>query len=598
MDNYEIAMQAAEMTIDPIEVEGVTADNISDKVAEKSIEEVRDVNGNVIGYYKDTIMSVVEPGEFSKSQKVQVFLVPKYNTEKSTPDNVVLDFEVVPRGAQNTLPGGQTIYTTKNDALVNTMRAAGYEIDPDIPPELLNQLWEEYYAQDDTNGNIINNANYLIASNSGIPGKVEELDLLTTDLYELAVWRMKLADFTGVKHPWLGAEDDALARLLKAAANVGLTDAGEIFEDDAATKAMMRQATVGQNINLTAVGNRDGSAFDADWLEAFIKPMLMIETAYLPSTIPLPNTEQWEDQYYIQSGGQNIPIAEYIDNQVYNAVNKHVNIWLASYNPLTFNGSYYWSYVILAGTYIDPSLNWEILENYPERGYARIEPRGTYYAYQYHGRAYGNGQFNGDFGNYPNSKILMIYDQESFIYYLEQIGSGNAQTLLTSTYIVFSNGNVAQKNPYVTKTRDDALKITANSTVADIIVQMEQDPIWPDNKITVPEYDPVTNTTINHNYYPVTPGVEDPRVVNWPDIQIPEIVNPINDIIKWPTIPSVSLPVNNDPVTPTAGSNRFWTIYNPSDGQMTQLGAELWDQSVIQILKQTFINPTDGIITW
>ena len=51
-------------------------------------------------------------------------------------------------------------------------------------------------------------------------------------------------------------------------------------------------------------------------------------------------------------------------------------------------------------------------------------------------------------------------------------------------------------------------------------------------------------------------------------------------------------------MTPTAGSNRFWTIYNPSDGQMSALGAELWQQNAIQILKQTFVNPTDGIISW
>ena len=595
---YDEAMAAAEMSVDRIQIQGVTSDNWADKVAEQNLIPVTDENGNVSGYYTDTLMSVVEPGKFTTSKKVQVYMVPTVDPS-STSSNLIINFDVMPAGATNTKPGGQTVYTTRNDALVNTMRAAGYEISPDIPPEIINQLWEEYNEDEDTKGNIVHNANYLVASNSGIPGKVEETELFDTDLYDIAVWRMKLADFTGVEHPWLGAEDDALARLLKAAAKVGLTDVGEIFEDDEATKAMMRQATVGQYIQLTAVGDRDGSVFDEDWLEAFIKPMLMIETAYLPSTIPLPSDEQWEDEYYIQSGGQNVPIAEYIDNQVYNAVNKHVNIWLASYNPLTFNGSYYWSYIILGGTYIDPNLNWEVLENYPDRGYARIEPRGTFYAYQYHGRAYGNDHFNSEFGNYPSSKILMIYDQESFIEYLEQIGAGSAQTLLTSTYIVFSNGSVAQKNPYSTKTRPDALKITANSTTADIIVQMEQDPVWPDNKITIPEYDPVTNTTINHNYYPVTPGVQDPRQVNWPDIKIPEIVSPINEIVKYPTIPSaISTPIQNDPMSPTAGSNRFWTIYNPSDAQMASLGAELWQQNAIQILKQTFVNPTDGIISW
>lgn len=590
---YDEALAAAEMSVDPIQIEGVTSDNWADKVAEQNLTPVTDVNGNVTGYYTDTLMSVVEPGKFTTSQKVQVYMVPSIDPS-STAQNVKVNFTVMPAGSTDTSAGGQTVYTTKNDALVNTMRAAGYEINPDIPPEVINQLWEEYYADDETEGNVIHNANNLIASNSGIPGKEEEVELLDTDLYDIAVWRMKLAEFTGVKQPWLGAKDDALARILKAAAKVGLTDAGEIFEDDPATMAMMREASVGDYIHLTAVGDRDGSAFDDDWLQAFIKPMLMIETAYLPSTLPVPSDTQWENDY-VYSGTTLVP--EYIDNEVYTAINKHVNIWAGHYTKLEYNGSYYWSYVTMWGTYIDPALDIEVIDNYPDRGYATLRPHGTYYKPEWRGRAYGNGNFASTF-NGVMGDLTMIYDQESFIEYLESLGSG-AQNFVSGLYILFCNGSVGQKNPYVTKTRDDALTITANSTTADIIVQIEQDPVWPTNKIVVPEYDPVTNTTINHNYYPVTPGVQDPRQVNWPDIQIPEIVSPINEIVKYPTIPSaISTPIQDDPMTPTAGSNRFWTIYNPSDAQMASLGAELWQQNAIQILKQTFVNPTDGIISW
>ena len=517
----------------------------------------------------------------------------------STQDNVKINFTVMPAGSSDTRSGGQTVYTTKKDALVNTMRAAGYEVSDDIPPEVINQLWDEYNAEEDTKGNIIHNANDLVTSYSGIPGGSEAADLFEVDLYDLAVWRMKLADFTGVQYPWLGAEDDSLARILKAAAAVGLTDVGEIFEDDEATKAMMRQASVGDYIHLTAVGDRDGSEFDTEWLQAFIKPMLMISTAYLPSTLPLPSDSQWENDY-IWNDNDQTPIAEYIDNQVYNSVHKHVNIWCGCYTKLEFNGSYYWSYVMLWGAYIDPEVNIRVDVNYPDRGYAQLTPAGTVYRPAYYGRAYGDDhQFHGAYSSsFADIPMTMIYDTEAFIEYLESLGSG-AQQFVSGLYIVFSNGTVRQKNPYVTQTRDDALKITVNDSIADIIVKMEQDPVWPDNKITIPEYDPVTNTTINHNYYPVTPGVQDPRVVEWPDIQIPEIVSPINEVVKYPTIPSaISTPIQNDPVIPTAGSSKFWTIYKPSDAQINQLGAELWDQNAIQILKQTFINPTDGIISW
>lgn len=594
MTDYEIQEQAAQYTIDPIQIDHVTADNFSDKVAEMSMEEVKDVNGNVIGYYKDTIMSVTEPGEFSKSYKTQVFLVPEVDTQASTPENVVINFKTMERQpGDNVLPGGQTLYIPSNDQLVNTMRAAGYEISPDLPPELINQLWEEYYL-DDEDGMIVSAGKQLIDSVTGIPGSGDIVDVFKgRSDYALAIMRM--AEVGGVKMPWVGNEDVAIAKLLKAAASVGLTDVGQIMEDDPATKAFFRTSVnVGDDVHLTPVGNRDGSVYDSDWVEAFIKPMTM---AFLvnPSR-DFPSTDQWEDDYNTFASGYTISIPYQIDQNVYNAVNKHVNIWAALYGTNIYTGNK--EAVRLWGSYIDESINWRVTENYPEtRGYAMLFPGGTFYNQLMQGRSYVNGAFSGG-GTDTRFPCMLIYDQEMFANYLDSIGVNDASQLLNNTLILFSNGTIAQKNPYSEKIRDDALTITVNSTVADIVHQMEQDPVWPDNKITIPEYDPVTNTTINHNYYPVTPSVPDPRRIDWPDIQIPEIVNPLNDILKYPTIPSVSLPVENNPVIPTAGSNRFWTIYKPSDAQMGQLGAELWNQTAIQILKQTFVNPTDGIISW
>lgn len=594
---YENAMAAAEMSVDPIEIEGVNADNFADKVAEKSLETVYDENGNVVGYYKDTLMSVTEPGKFSTSQKVQVFMVPQYNAEKSTPNNIVVDFQVVPRGSQNTLPGGQTIYIKSDDMLKNTMKAAGYEINDDIPPELLNQLWENYYADDENTGNIINAiGSGLISSTTGLQLDPETLDALDLDVSDVAIMHMKVAEFTDIKHPWLGAKDSQIAKLLKAAASVGLTDVGEIMEDDEATKAYFRNnVQVGDMVNLTAVGGRDGSEFDSDWVQAFIKPMTM--ALMINPLRHFPTSEQWENDYYMTDLTL---IPDIIDNAVFSSVHKHVNIWAAMYGSGIPYGSNY-CYAMLWGSYIDPSMNWETMQNYPLNGYAILRPRGTFYNPEKLARWFDDQ--SDTFTAYHNAQTyypdyMLIYDQERFRQHLDDLGQSSAQQLIGQYFILFSNGSVVQKNPYVEQTRPDALKIDLNSSIADIIVQMEQDPVWPDNKITVPEYDPATNTTVNNYYYPVTPNVEDPRQVNWPEIKLPEIVNPINDIVKFPTIPSISLPVDNDPVTPTAGSNRFWTIYNPSDGQMQQLGAELWDQTAIQILKQTFVNPTDGIITW
>lgn len=593
MTDYEIQEQAATYTIPDVTIDHVTADNFSDKVADMSLEEVKDVNGNVIGYYKDSVMSVTEPGQFSTSKKVQVFLVPQVDSS-STPDNVIVNFKAIERQpGENVLPGGQTIYMNSNDALVTTMRAAGYEVDPNLPPEIYNQLWEEYYLNDDE-GYIVPIAKNLIDSATGVPGSGDIVDVFKgRSDYALAVMRM--AEVGGVKMPWIGSEDVGIAKLLQAAAKVGLTDVGEIMEDDPETKLYFRtQVEVGDYVHLTAVGDRDGSLYDEDWIEAFIKPMTM--AFFVNASRDFPSDSQWENDYTrYPEFTYNIPY--YIDTQVYNAVNKHVNIWACTYGTGIWTGNR--NGVSMWGSYIDPETNWEVMANYTSSGYAVLVPRATIFNPQMSTRYYENGGFVANIGgNDSHTEFILIYDQEAMSDYLDSLGQNDASQFLNNRMILFSNGSIVQKNPYSEKTRDDALRITANSTIADIIVQMENDPVWPDNKITIPEYDPSTNTTINHNYYPTTPSVPDPRRIDWPDIQIAEIVNPINDIVKYPTIPSISLPVTDNPLTPTAGSNRFWTIYMPSDAQMGQLGAELWNQTAIQILKQTFVNPTDGIISW
>ena len=590
MTDYEIQEQAATYTIPDVTIDHVTADNFSDKVADMSLEEVKDVNGNVIGYYKDSVMSVTEPGQFSTSQKVQVFLVPQVDAS-STPDNVIVNFRAMERQpGENVLPGGQTIYMNSNDALVTTMRAAGYEVDPNLPPEIYNQLWEEYYLNDDE-GYIVPIAKNLIDSATGVPGSGDIVDVFKgRSDYALAVMRM--AEVGGVKMPWVGSEDKAIAKLLQAAAKVGLTDVGEIMEDDPATKLFFRtQVEDGDEVSLTAVGDRDGTYYDENWVEAFVKPMTM--AFFVNASRDFPSDSQWQDDYVDNLDAH---LAYKLDTEVYNAVHHHINIWACCYGTGTWTGNR--GYATIWGSYIDPALKWTVEHNYPQRGYAELRPVGTFYNPHNYARWYESGQFTSYLDSTTHGGFILVYDQDTFRQYLDDLGQNDASVLLNNKLIVFSNGTIAQKNPYSEKTRDDALKITANSTVADIIVQMENDPVWPDNKITIPEYDPNTNTTVNHYYYPTTPSVPDPRRIDWPDIQIPEIVNPINDIVKYPTIPSVSLPVTDNPLTPTAGSNRFWTIYKPSDYHMGQLGAELWNQNAIQILKQTFVNPTDGIISW
>lgn len=593
MTDYEIQEQAAQYTIDPITIDHVTSENIAEKMAEKNIETLYDTSGNPVGYYADTIMSVQEPGKQTTSEKVQVFLVPVKDTVHSTQDNTIIDWKVVERQpGDNTLPGGQVIYLPSQDAATDTLKAAGYDVD--MPPEMWNYFWEQYYNNDE-DGFIIKGGKWLIDTATGIPGAGDIMDVFK-GRSDYAMYLMKMSEVGGVTMPWVGNEDIGIAKLLQTAAQCGLTDVGQIMEDDPTTKQLFRTLEAGATVNLTPVGDRDGSLYDENWQEAFIKPMTTALMVNPSRNFPTPT--QW-DEDYLAWPNMDMNIAYYLDQQVYAAVNKHINIWCARYGSNVYTGNK--DQVRLWGSYIDPQLDWYVYANYPEdRGYAILYPTGTYYRPLEYVRSFpdspaaftGGGSDN--IGNQP--QFMLVYDQETFYNYLDTLGQNNASQLVNNMSIIFSNGTIAEKNPYSSKNRDDALKITVNSTIADIITEIENDPVWPDTKITIPEYDPTTDTTVNHYYYNITPGADDPRQQT---PYVPEVTNPINAVIQYPTIPSaISTPIQNDPVTPTAGSSKFWTIYKPSDAQMELLGGELWQQNAIQILKQTFVNPTDGIISW
>jgi hypothetical protein len=121
-------------------------------------------------------------------------------------------------------------------------------------------------------------------------------------------------------------------------------------------------------------------------------------------------------------------------------------------------------------------------------------------------------------------------------------------------------------------------------------------PNWWDDRDTEVTIDPrYPDTPVTKVYLPVGVGTNTPTVGN----PAPENITGGYPI----TIPSITTPINTvsqaeSVMTPTAGSSKFWTIYNPSDANMDALGGELWNQTAIQILKQTFVNPTDGIISW
>lgn len=69
--------------------------------------------------------------------------------------------------------------------------------------------------------------------------------------------------------------------------------------------------------------------------------------------------------------------------------------------------------------------------------------------------------------------------------------------------------------------------------------------------------------------------------------------DPINPDPGTPITPVI--PVGNLPTT--VGSNKLFTVYNPSSSQLDALGGYLWDDDLIDILRKIWQNPLDGIIS-
>lgn len=70
----------------------------------------------------------------------------------------------------------------------------------------------------------------------------------------------------------------------------------------------------------------------------------------------------------------------------------------------------------------------------------------------------------------------------------------------------------------------------------------------------------------------------------------PDPTNPNPDPTPSPVVPIVPLP-------DTVASNRLFTVYNPSASELNDLGAYLWDSSIIASIRDIWQNPLDGVIS-
>lgn len=103
----------------------------------------------------------------------------------------------------------------------------------------------------------------------------------------------------------------------------------------------------------------------------------------------------------------------------------------------------------------------------------------------------------------------------------------------------------------------------------------------------------------NPDLYPIPEGTQDPDTP--PTDVNPPTVTPDEPQPPDPPDPNEPVTPDIDPVVPpvltTVSSNKLFTVYNPSSSQLDQLGGFLWTTDLVDMLRQIWQNPLDGIIS-
>lgn len=600
--SYNSIYDSASVQVDTRTVSNNTIENFEENAKSVGVNVDRDVNGNLIGYSTNQTVTSYENGEYVE-RTIKIPLTATVNPN-STNENLIIDY--VPSNTYTTTdnehyePGSVNYVMDKNEYLKGVMSANGYELDIDqIDTSILDALWEAY-NQDVTHhsGLIHNPIVEALGDAAGIDPSIVESDTM-------ALARLKISDL-GLK--FLDS-DTNVARILKAAASVGMTTVGDVIEDDPATREYFRyHVQAGDYVTLTSPVRNP----QEDWVGAFIRPMLYRNQ--VDPTQVLPTEEQLSVGYTIDSGQGTYPdydlIPDVLDTDIRNATGKYMNLITVAFGGKADGGTLWVVGTNFFGWYGDPDIaNAEVVENYPTRGYAKLKRYGTIYLPNHgenwrRGYVYNKGsdqmRWQGVGNGYDdNNNFILVYSYDDFSAYLADlmnIPDYNTANALAGSWFVYANCRKASTMQGVTK-RGDALNVTANDTIVTIKEKMQQQyPDWYNTSITQNEYNIYNNTTTPTTYLPISFNNDTPQnaIVPRETIEKSAVYNYQYTYNQTPSNPEPQTQVAS--VEGIMKSNRFWTVYQPTGPQLDQLGSKLWDQNFIDLLKQTFMSPTDGII--
>ena len=570
-----------------ITIKGVTPENYALLAQANGLQPTLNEDGEIVGWaYIQTESFLDENGDLI-DKEYRVDMVAEKDAH-STPDNVIVNF--TPRAVSTKYKrGGTMVAVDRNEYLKSALKIVGVNVDLDeVDPQLIGDIWRYY---EDLTG-----AEKVLTP--PVFGKATDLESYSDYLTDEAkyIWMSLKQTVTG--DPILMDNVKNLANVLAIAASLGITNPTDLFIDDPVSQAVMRNAQVDDLILLEVPTDEYGQpmSYEETWLGAFTKLFLymMID----PNCPVIPTQEQLEAARVWPNMSDEL--YQLVDASVLDKMDEHVNIYvtLCTQVPAPGRGDRY----EISGTYVDDTIRFKVVENYPSYGYATITPN-DYTVGQSFSTRYEVTMQDGDWvssGYYPTPHInyRYVYDFEAYFNYVkDQIENHGAtyNTFSSVPYVYCNCSWIPQDKPGITYD-PDYIPINYDDTANDIIDMLPTElPDWWDDNDPVNDYDPIDDTTPTIIYVPVGVGTDTPRTGDpWP----PLVTDPYDLVTIGGSLPSPTPGQQENTPAEPGRANKFFTIYNPSGAELDALGAELWDQNVIDLLKQTFVSPTDGIISY
>lgn len=553
-----------------IQTQGNTTENYDTNAAMNGVQPVKNADGEIIGYtYNNTVQSEGYEGVTVHTTPSSLVVT---KDPDSTAENIILNFNtpgaVTTEGNYTLAAGASTQYTDRDTFIQAVLNNTGLDID-----------MTELEA---------NEKNYLYDAITPYAGRFPVADgyLGEVDPYGTLLTRIRHNETLG-DYKW-EAKADAVNNLIRAAKARGYYDAAEILEDDPVFKAQMREASVGDFIGINPLEN---ISYDVDdpRLQQFLFAKALIYSDAVRYAVT-GNRHGYPSDFssMLHSG---LLVTEFLNNNMNTEWNINANVWAAWCWSTGADDS-----LRMSAFHVSNDNQAKIVSNVPEYGYAKINLEyttgilnskniGGYSNYNctqnqwYNNNFYGSGHFNG------GRVFMIIYDSERFYDWINSEDFNYSQL----EPVIWCNGTRRAAQVPGVHQRADVMSLPSNPTDLDIQNAINvQYPDWYDYSYTETHYDPVTNTNVTNRYYTITmgtPGTGEPYIPNF----------------EWPRPTGGSIPaeqsVPSDTADTSSSASKFYTVYELGQADLDNLGSDLWDPTMLQLIKDVFQNPTDGVIS-